>query len=178
MLVESKLCKDCRPKRKSVTKLSAKEIHNKVQSGDMSEYMAKMLRAKLARDERNKQGMASRKRWAKKWQAELREILTPITKEIISARNACKYARDRGFVDKAEFYFEYHALLHHEKAHAEVNYAIKPRRPTSARWEDYVGSAVFTRVREMWATLPPIYKHTGKVPMLIKYRPEDSKNAE
>lgn len=173
MTLESKNCKACRPKRKPTTKLSAKEIHNKVQSGDMNALMAKHLREKQAQDERNKQAMAARKRWLKAWKAELKEVLTPIAQEIISARNVWKYARDKGYVDKAVFYHEYMGLLIHEKTHAEMSFMLTPSRPVSSRWADYIGDAVFSRVREMWAGLPPAYKHSH-VPMLIKYRPDEA----
>lgn len=171
MTLDSKNCKDCRPKRKSVAKLSAKEIHNRVQTGDMNVLVAKHLREKQAQDERNKQGIAARKRWLKVWKAELAEALKPITYEIISARNTWHYARGKGYVDKAKFYFEYGALLRHEKAHIELSHATNPRRPQSARWADYLGDNVFTIVREMWAVLPPVYKHS-RIPLLIKHRPD------
>jgi hypothetical protein len=143
----------------------------------MSEYTAKMLRAKLARDERNAQAIAARKRWEKQWKAELKEVLTPITKEIISARNMSMYARDKGYVDKANFYHAYCGLLRHEKIHAEMNYSIKPRRPASAKWADYIHPNVFTQIREMWATLPPAFKHSH-IPLLIKYRPDGAQLAD
>lgn len=171
MTLDSKNCKACRPKRKSVSKLSAKEIHNRVQTGDMNVLVAKHLREKQAQDERNKQGIAARKRWLKVWKAELAEALKPITYEIISARNTWHYARGNGYVDKAKFYFEYGALLRHEKAHIELSHATNPRRPQSARWADYLGDNVFTIVREMWAVLPPVYKHS-RIPLLIKHRPD------
>jgi len=174
MTLESKNCKACRPKRKPPTKLSAKEIHNRVQTGDLNSFVALKLREKQAQDERNKQGMAARRRWLKVWKAELKEALAPITHEIASARKAWLYARDRGYVDKAEFYFEYHGMLKHEKTHAEMQQLLKPSRPASARWADYVGSAVFIRVREMWAALPPIHKQS-RTPMLIRYRPDGDK---
>jgi len=169
MTLESKNCKACRPKRKPVAKLSAKEIHNRVQTGDMNSYMAQQLRIKQQQTEHNKQAMAARKRWLKVWKAELKEVLAPITKEIISAKRAWEYARDKGYVDKAEFYFRYHAILKHEKAHIELSYATNPRRPHSARWADYLADNVFTIVREMWAALPPVYKHS-RIPLLIAYR--------
>ena len=171
MSLESKNCKACRPKRKPPTKLSAKEIHNRVQTGDMNVLVAKHLREKQAQDERNKQAMAARKRWLKVWKEELKTALTPLTKEIVSARNAWMYARRNGYVDKATFYHEYMGLLKHEKTHAEMNYMLTPRRPPSARWADYIEPEVFTRVRDMWAGLPPIYK-AGKIPLLITYRDE------
>jgi hypothetical protein len=171
MSLESKNCKACRPKRKPPTKLSAKEIHNKVQTGDMNVLVAKHLREKQAQDERNKQAMAARKRWLKTWRVELRTAIAPITREIASARKAWEYARDKGYVDKAEFYFRYHAILKHEKAHIELSHATDPRRPHSARWADYLSDNVFTIVREMWAGLPPIYKQS-RTPMLIKHRDE------
>lgn len=174
MTLESKNCKDCRPKRKPPAKLSAKEIHNRVQSGDMNNFVADKLREKRQRDAHNKQGMASRNRWYSEWKAELKDALMPITREIVSARSAWTYARNKGYVDKAEFYFDYHGLLKHEKTHAEMSYMLTPRRPVSARWADYISPAVFTRVRDMWAALPPVYKHS-RIPLLIKHRPEETK---
>jgi hypothetical protein len=171
MEITSKLCKACRPKRKPTSKLTKKDLHNKVQTGDLNAYLAQNLLIVRQRDAHNKQGIASRKRWLKAWKERLREALEPIAKEIISARSAWLYARDRGYVDKAEFYFEYHGMLKHEKTHAEMSFMLKPSRPPSSRWADYISPAVFTRVREMWAGLPPIYK-AGKIPLLITYRPE------
>ena len=171
MTLESKNCKACRPKRKPPMKLSAKEIHNRVQTGDMNEGMANYLRAKQEQNERNAQGIAARKRWLKVWRAELREAIKPITREIISARNTWHYARDKGYVDKAEFYHEYMGMLMRAKDFAEFNHMTNPRRPPSARWADYIEPEVFTRVRDMWAALPPIFKQS-RTPLLIKYRPE------
>ena len=171
MEITSKLCKDCRPKRKSVNQLTKKEIHNRVRSGDMNMFTAKILRSKQILAERNKQAIASRKRWLREWKAELTEALKPITKEIISARNTWTYARDKGYVDKAEFYFEYMGLLKRAKEYAEYSHTLHPRRPASAEWDDYVEPEVFTRVRDMWAALPPIFKQS-KIPLLITYRPE------
>lgn len=171
MELESKLCRNCRPKRKPVSRLTKKEMHNKVQTGDLNAFIAKHEVAKRKQDAKNKQAISSRKRWEKQWKAELKEALAPITREIISARNAYDYAEEKGYVDKAEFYFKYHGLLKHEKTHIEYSYLTNPRRPQSARWADYIGPEVFTQVREMWAVLPPIFKQS-RTPMLIKYRPE------
>lgn len=171
MQVESKLCADCRPKRKPKTKLSAKEVHNKVQTGDMNALMATHLREKQAQDERNKQAIAARNRWFSEWRAELKDALMPITREIVSARNAWMYARDKGYVDKATFYHEYMGMLKRAKEYAEYSHALHPRRPPSARWADYIDPAIFAKARDMWAALPPIFKQS-KIPLLITYRPE------
>jgi len=137
----------------------------------MNVLVAKHLREKQAQDERNKQAMAARKRWLKVWKAELADVLAPIKWEIVSARNAWMYARRKGYVDKATFYHEYMGLLKHEKTHAEMQHLLKPSRPPSSRWADYISPEVFTRVRDMWAALPPIFKES-KIPLLITYRPE------
>jgi hypothetical protein len=175
MTIESKNCKACRPKHKPRTKLTKKDLHNKVQTGDMNNFIADKLREKRQRNAHNAQAKAARNRWLKEWKAELKEALAPITKEIIHARKAWEYARDKGYTHKAEFYFEYHGLLKHEKTHAEMGYMLTPRRPASARWEDYIGDAVFTRVRDMWAVMPPIHKYTSRIPLLIKHRPDGDK---
>jgi len=174
MEITSKLCKACRPKRKPTSKLTKKDLHNKVQTGDLNAYLAQSLLVVRQRDAHNKQSLSSRKRWLKAWKERLKEALEPITKEIISARNTWLYARDKGYVDKAEFYFEYHAMLKHEKTHAEMQQLINPSRPPSARWAYYINPMVFTRVREMWAALPPIYKQS-RTPLLIRYRPDGDK---
>jgi len=171
MEITSKLCKACRPKRKPTSKLTKKDLHNKVQTGDLNAYLAQNLLIVRQRDAHNKQAIASRKRWLKAWKERLREALEPIAKEIISARSAWLYARDKGYVDKAEFYFEYHAMLKHEKTHAEMSHMLTPCRPASVRWAYYISPAVFTRVRDMWAALPPIHKQS-RTPMLIRYRPD------
>jgi hypothetical protein len=174
MELTSKNCKDCRPKRKPTSKLTKKDIHNKVQTGDLNAYLAQNLLIIKQRTAHNKQGMASRKRWLKEWKAELAEALKPITYEIISARNTWHYARGKGYVDKAEFYFEYMGLLRHEKTHAEMSFMLTPSRPVSSRWDAYISPMVFTRVREMWASLSPVYKHS-RTPLLIKHRPDGDK---
>lgn len=171
MELESKLCRNCRPKRKPVSRLTKKEMHNKVQTGDMNAFIAKHEVAKRKQDAKNRQAIASRKRWEKEWKAELKTALAPITKEIISARNAWQYAYDKGYVDKANFYQEYGELLRKEKNLAEFEHMTNPRRPPSARWADYIDQDTFTRIREMWAALPPIFQQS-RVPLLIKYRPE------
>lgn len=177
MLIESKHCKDCRPKRKPPRKLTKKDIHNRVQTGDMNSFIADKLREKKLQDAHNKQAIASRKRWLKAWKAELKEAIKPITREIVSAKKVWEYARDKGYVDKATFYHEYMGLLMHEKTHAEMSHMLKPSRPPSSRWADYISPEVFTRVREMWAGLPPIYK-AGKIPLLITYRPDGAQLAD
>jgi len=52
-----------------------------------------------------------------------------------------------------------------------MQHLLKPSRPPSSRWADYISPEVFTRVRDMWAALPPIFKES-KIPLLITYRPE------
>lgn len=143
----------------------------------MNALVAKHLREKQAQDERNKQAMASRKRWLKVWKAELAEALKPITREIISARNTWHYARGKGYVDKAEFYFEYHGMLKKAKNWAENDHLLKPSRPPSSRWADYIGDAVFSKVRDMWAVLPPVHKQS-RIPLLIKHRPDGAQLAD
>ena len=172
MELESKLCRNCRPKRKPVSRLTKKEMHNKVQTGDMNALIAKHEVAKRKLDAKNKQAISSRKRWEKQWKAELKEALAPITREITSARKAWEYAHDKGYVDKANFYQEYGELLRKEKNWAELHHATNPSRPPSSRWADYVDKDTFSRIREMWAALPPVFQQSGKLPMLIKYRPE------
>jgi len=65
-------------------------------------------------------------------------------------------------------------MLKHEKTHAEMSHMLKPSRPLSTRWAYYIRTFVFTRVRDMWAALPPIHKQS-RTPLLIRYRPDGDK---
>ena len=53
--IESKICRDCRPKRRSISELSRKELANRVASGDLKQidYDAEIARRK-AQETRNK----------------------------------------------------------------------------------------------------------------------------
>lgn len=171
VLCESKHCRNCRAKPKPLSKLSAKDIHNKVHSGDMHPYVAKHTLADKERRGRNKQAISSRNRWIKEWKAELKAVLAPITHEIISARNIWRYARDTRppQVQKAEFYFEYAGMLESLKTQAQLSFMTYPCRPRASWWQ-LVPPEVFTKTRELWAGVPSMYKNTGKVPLLIKHR--------
>jgi hypothetical protein len=82
------------------------------------------------------------------------------------------HARDKGYVDKATFYHEYLGMLKRAKEYAQYSHALHPRRPHSARWEDYVEPEVFDKIRDLWAVMPPIHKYTSRLPLLIKHRPD------
>jgi hypothetical protein len=170
VMLESKYCQKCRPKRKSLVKLSTKDIHNRVHSGDLHPYMAKHVLESKERKERHKQAVAARQRWVKLWKAELKQTLAPLTQEVISARNAWRYARDKRppQMRKAEFYFEYAGMLERAKASAQYDFLTNPRRPRTS-WSDYIEPEVFIKVREMWAVVAEAYTHS-RVPLLIKHR--------
>ena len=170
--LESKNCKACRPKRKPPSKLSDKELHNKSISGDMNSFIVKHLRQERKLKAHNAQSLAARKRWVKQWQADLTAQLAPIAKEIISARNAWKYARNAGHTYRAEFFFEYMGGLKSAVNTARLTFLKNPRRPANAGWAEHIPAALIQKTKDLWNGLPDEDKQKVKTPMLVLYRAE------
>lgn len=116
MAVQSKYCKDCRPKRKPTRKLSTREIRNKVVTGDLHPLRAGLVLRKRQDDLNAKKSHGRRKAWddarAKLWTA---CVLKPMSTEIERAnakRCAAKPDGQRPDPELLAFWGDYHAMLH------------------------------------------------------------------
>lgn len=171
--LESKNCKACRPKRKPPSKLNAKQLHNKTISGDMNLYISKKLREKRKLKAHDAQSKAVTRRWHTQWNKDLTTILAPIAKEIISARNAWKYARATGYTYRAEFFFEYMGGLQQAVNMERLSQLKYPRRrDTSAGWAALIPKALIQKTKDTWHALPDEDKQKTKTPLLVLYRDE------
>ena len=168
--IESSMCKPCQPRKRKLTELTAKELHNLTVSGDIS-----LLDKRLILEERKRQSIltssiATRTRWVETWARELRSILKPLKEEIASASAQARYADKKGQMERQEFFAMYDSTLRQQLARIELDYARNPRRVTSSRWEEMLDKNTAPDIREAWGELPLEDRALVKTPALVLYR--------
>jgi len=168
--IESPNCKACRPRKRKLTELSAKELQNRVESGDISELDRRIILEK--RDAMNaiKRREGTTNRWIKQWNAELSALLKPMQEEILSIERQCRYARVGKKEEQITFFEWYAQLLRQQKAKIELDYTRNPRRVTASRWEELLDKDIPSEVREGWADIDLDARMKLKQPALVLYR--------
>lgn len=126
MVVESKNCRACQPKRKPPRKLTRKELVSRATSGDLHPTRAKLILAKRAADLNAKKSHGRRQAWddlrAKLWTT---LVLAPLSLEIERVAAKRSAARPESKYPDADIYAlwdSYHAMLH------DLRTDIKARR--------------------------------------------------
>ena len=62
--IESSMCKDCQPKPKPLHKLSKKDLHNKVEAGDINQFLADSIIKERAATVNQRRSAKTKTRWA------------------------------------------------------------------------------------------------------------------
>jgi len=192
--VESSMCKACQPKKKPPSKMSAKELHNKVVSGDIRPYVAEQVLERRAELRPIRQGMAIRRQWEKKWAGDLRAFLRPMQLEIQSVDRQIRYScTDQP--ERLKFFTWYLETLRVEKNKIEFDYAKTPRKPpeivmpkvkykkgeevVDVRWQGLISGTVIAEAQAKWGEIPIEKRVRMKQPALVVYRygiPDTSNN--
>ena len=168
--IESSMCKPCQPRKRKLTELSAKELQNKVTSGDISELDKRLILEKRNAETPVKRAMSTRKRWLKEWGAELYELLKPMQDEIESVERQCRYARVGKHEEQVVFFEWYAQTLRQQKAKIELEYEKNPRRVTSSRFDELLDPELTSDVREGWRAIPLDERMRLKQPALVLFR--------
>jgi hypothetical protein len=168
--IESSMCKECQPKPRPPSRLSRKEIHNKIESGDVNRAVGEAVLERRKIAGKIKQGMASHNQWLNKWRAELRELLAPMRAEITSANAQARYANKKGQTERQEFFTTYADTLRQQLARTELDHLRNPRRVTSSAWEELIPKELASDIREAWGELPLEDRALVKTPALVLYR--------
>lgn len=168
--VESPNCKACRPRQRKLTELSAKELQNKVASGDISELDRKLILEKRDAINAVKRREGTTNRWIKQWNAELSALLKPLQDEILSVERQCRYARVGKREEQVTFFEWYAQTLRQQKAKIELDYTRNPRRVTTSRWEEMLDKELASEVREGWADIELEDRMRLKQPALVLFR--------
>jgi len=168
--IESSMCKPCQPKPKPPTRMTKKELHNKVMSGDVHPVIAELVLDRRKRMRPINQGMASRKQWLRKWDKELSAMLKPMMREIQAVERQLRYADKTRKPSHVKFFSWYAETLRQQKATIELDYAKNPRQPPTSRWEDMIEGTVMPATRDAWGEIPLDERTRLKQPALVVHR--------
>lgn len=168
---EGKVCKDCRPKRKPLNRLTTKELITKASTGDVHPFIAKSRIAKIKSDALALKARGSAERWQKLWAGWLKDILAPLTEEIARTQHAMRYSTKIGKTKRAAFYKAYLIELQRLKAHLMYEQRRNPCEPKLCRWEEYFDETLAAQLREDFAALPMQDRlNLRTLPVMVKYR--------
>ena len=168
---EGKVCKDCRPKRKPVNRMTTKELVTKASSGDVHPFVAKLRIAKIKSDARAMQKRGRTEGWHKLWSGWMKEIIAPLTEDIARTQQAIRYSERIGKHARAEFYKTYLDHLEKLKAHMLFDSRTNPKEPKLCRWEEYFDESTAAQLREDFAALPMQDRQNLRtLPTMVKYR--------
>lgn len=179
MVVESSMCRSCQPKPKPIEHLTAKELHNKVQTGDVHAVVVKKIL-----EERKEKATAAIKTavqtaWnstrAQQWDG----LLMALRHELKRVQQQEKYAKKNCPDLDLTFFLEYKVLLGMTKyriVHEQRTTSGKVgAHPKAKDWQAYVHAPDWQKVAQLWDAMPLTYRTGAKEPRLLALHPEDAK---
>ena len=178
MVVESSMCRACQPKPKPVGKLTAKELHNRAQTGDVHKAVVERIMAERKEKATAAIKTAVQTAWnatrAQQWDSLLRSLRFE-TKRVQQQE---KYVK-RNLLDlDLTFFMEYKVLLGTTKyriVHEQRTTSGKPgAKPKSDSWQAYVPAPDWQKLAKLWEAMPLAYRTGAKAPALFMVHPEDA----
>ena len=174
--IESSLCKDCQPKRKSRSRLTARELRNRLLTGDINPLIAEHIIERRNTLKPIKQGMAVHKNWERRWGEDLKEILRPMKDEIRSVDRQLRFAQKTtadNLSAKIKFFSWYLATLRQQLARIELDYEKTPRQPPKGmEWTEIIEGTVRLSALDAWGEIPLNERSRLKQPTLLLHRRE------
>lgn len=179
MVVESSMCRSCQPKPKPIEQLTAKELHNKVQTGDVHALVsARILEERKARATAAIK-TAVQTAWnstrAKQWD----NMLVFVRAELRRVQQQEKYAKKNCPDLDLTFFLEYKVLLgmtRYRITHEQRTTSGKAgSQPKSGSWQAYVSPEDWHKIAKLWEAMPLTYRTGAKPPRLLEIHPEDAR---
>jgi len=168
---EGKVCKDCRPKRKSINRLTPKELIQKASTGDVHPFVAKSRIEIIKRNARALQKRGRKEGWQKVWMGYMKDIIKPLTEDIARTQHQRNHALRTDNTHLATFMDSYLTHLLKLKSHLMHNQRVNPCEPKLCRWEEYFDEVTAAQLREDFAALPAHSKEKLRtLPTMVKYR--------
>jgi hypothetical protein len=171
---EGKVCVECRPKRKPLSKLTNKELEAKAATGDIPLAIAKARIAQHKRDANALRKRARVERWHEVWADAWAPLWEDMQADIKGAAGKASYYRKRKAQLKLNFYETYANTLRKELNRLKYEVRQKPHRPTYTRWEEYVPEEVQLDLKQLWETMSLTERiggnGTAKMPRMVGYR--------
>ncbi len=172
---EGKVCKECRPKRKPLSKMTNKELTQKASTGDVHPLVAKMRIEQNKRDANLLRKAGRVNRWEQIWAQEWEDVLAPMKTHLRKLNQVKRLAKLYGRKSKHIFLDFYTAALRKEMARLTLHYKTQLCRAPYTRWEEYVPEDVRDKIDDAWLAMPfeERLRMRGKPDMVnYKYDPD------
>jgi len=173
--IESTLCMACRRKPKPISKLTRKELHNRMVAGDLHPLLGEKRREALlvqAQQRRVEGGYLSAKAKRKPmWDT----LLKLMQVEITVCQQQEKYALTRQQHGFALFFRAYIQALTETRAYLKLQARLPTTKPPDTHWLDCIPEAHANTLRDMWEALPLAQRMVRRMPALLnRVLPEDT----
>jgi hypothetical protein len=164
--VERSRCGDCRPKKKPLGRLSEKQIHKRVLSGDVHTTVAEAVIAKKKANALEKQTNAQYKRWAAVKEKPWRDVLASLAIELRTNQQRLTYAKKKAdpSPELLAFLTRYTELLIVKREQMKTERFKLSRAPET--WQEYFSSSERHELWQMWRDTPMVHRVNGGVPKL------------
>jgi hypothetical protein len=177
---EGKVCVECRPKRKPLSKLTNKELEAKAATGDIPLAIAKARIAQHKKDANLLRKRARVERWHEVWADAWAPLWEDMQADIEAANGKASYYRKRKIPEKVKFYEAYVATLRKEMTRIKYEFRQKPCRPKYTRWEECVPEQIQYDLKQLWEAMPLAERMggngTAKMPRMVGYRYDPEAN--
>jgi len=177
---EGKVCVECRPKRKPLSRLTNKELMQKAATGDVHPVVAKARIAQHKRDANLLRKRARVERWHEVWSDAWAPLWGGMQDDIKSASAKASYARKRKNRLRTAFYETYAETLRKELNRLKYEFRQHPCRPKYSRWEEYVPEDIQYNLKQLWEAMPLVERMggngTAKMPRMVGYRYDPEAN--
>ena len=173
--IESKLCKDCQPKPRPVSALPAGEIKHRVGIGALDPITANHVLNKRRARAALKRKVFGAQQAQKKWDADLKAVLKPMSAHIESVDNWIRYQNKKGIAPDAPsvvFMVGYLALLRRQREHIKYDHLMHPKPVTQTAWQQFTPFEERLELWKKWDEMPPDERRLmlRTPPLLATYR--------
>lgn len=180
--ITSTMCKPCRPKRKPASKLTRKELINRIQGGDIHPVVGQAMLEQRQEQGKAKMSQAIRRAWniARRatWATPMREL----QEENRRWQSVREYRSRAGITPLYHFALTYVSMLGGIRSFMESAQRLQPDPATRqyqvpiaphTDWQDYAGKEIMEYVQLAWARVPEQDRNKLKrLPALLTFTPE------
>jgi hypothetical protein len=175
--IESSMCKDCQPRTKGVTELTAKELNNRVVAGDLYVRIANAeLEKRKTKATINRQ-MAAKKAWTTAKTAPWVEVMAGLRKELASTQQQEKHVKTAWPDLDLTFFLEYKLVLTQTRERIKFMWQGKGLPPQHMQWENYIEWEERLRIKRLWEAMPSEYRKRARLPSLATFIPPPEERA-
>lgn len=168
--IESKMCKNCQPKPKPLHKLTKKELHNKVESGDVNKFVAESIIKERLDTVNQRRAAKTSARWAAVQSKEWRKLVNGVSKEARTVQQQLKYAKKIKDIPRQQYATAYLDVLNRLRARLRFA-ALRPHgAPESIHWPDHLIPQELEQVADAWEKMDVMARVRMKQPTAITHR--------